>query len=217
MKKLKTVLGGVLVVAVVAACSETTSGPLEPQFTKGGIKPDLCPAYGDGTGLSGGSLKINTSGDPISVTVNAPAGYLIDLYCVKAGTVAEFINVAPPQASVTITAPSGKAVSHYSLRFVPATTEDGEWCSPGFWRANAQFHGANQWPVSTGTLYNSVISDPSVAGDPTLLDVLLAPNTYGGAAFNAVGTYLSLEKGLDVQFDENGDPIHNCPLSQQGN
>lgn len=212
MKKLK-VIGGVLVVVVAAACSETTSAPFEPQFVKGGIKSDICAAFGDGSGASGGSPKINTAGDPLSVTVNAPAGFLIDGYCVKAGTVAEFINVTPPQASVTITAPSGKSVSHYSVRYVPATTE-GEWCSPGFWRANAQFHGASQWPVSTGTLYNSVISDPSVAGNPTLLDVLLAPNTFGGAAFNAVGTYLSLEKGMDVQFDGNGDPIHNCLLSQ---
>jgi hypothetical protein len=78
-----------------------------------------CPA-----GTSG---VISTSGDPTSVTVTAPAGFLISGYCVKAGSENSGdgpVNVVvdPPQASVTITYPGGKAVSHYSYTLVAAPT-----------------------------------------------------------------------------------------------
>jgi hypothetical protein len=80
---------------------------------------DVCP------GLHSG--KIDTSGDPPSVTVTAPEGFLIDEYCVKAGSDAsdagvEFVPVNPPQATVTISHPSGKAVSHYSYSLVEIVT-----------------------------------------------------------------------------------------------
>jgi hypothetical protein len=64
-------------------------------------------------------------------------------------------------------------------------------------------------------LYNGIPLTPTVAGNPTLLQVLEAPQTYGGAAFNAVGTYLSIEAGLNVVFGVDGNQIHNCTLSQQ--
>lgn len=80
---------------------------------------EVCP------GLDSG--KIDTSGDPLSVTVTAPAGFLISGYCVKAGSDAsdagvEFVTVDPPQASVTISHSSGKAVSHYSYSLVQIVT-----------------------------------------------------------------------------------------------
>jgi hypothetical protein len=79
----------------------------------------VCP------GLDSG--KIDTSGDPGSVTVTAPEGYLISGYCVKAGSDESdagvaFVTVSPPQASVTISHPSGKAVSHYSYSLVAIQT-----------------------------------------------------------------------------------------------
>lgn len=80
---------------------------------------EVCP------GLDSG--KIDTSGDPASVTVTAPAGFLISGYCVKAGSDAsgagvEFVTVNPPQATVTISHTSGKAVSHYSYSLVEIQT-----------------------------------------------------------------------------------------------
>ena len=78
------------------------------------------------SGLDSG--KIDVSGDQTSVTVTAPAGYLIDQYCVKAGSVQGgtggpvYVTVNPPTKSVTITYPSGKAISHYSVSYVPVTT-----------------------------------------------------------------------------------------------
>ena len=75
----------------------------------------------------GDSGKIDVPGDKLSVTVSAPAGYLISSYCVKAGSVQGGtggpVNVVvdPPQKTVTITYPSGKAISHYSLTYVAVT------------------------------------------------------------------------------------------------
>ena len=83
----------------------------------------VCPPLDSG--------KIDTTGDPLSVTVTAPDGFLIDQYCVKAGSVQQgngpvFVDVDPPQKTVTITYPSGKAVSNYSYSLVPegGTTTD---------------------------------------------------------------------------------------------
>jgi hypothetical protein len=67
------------------------------------------------------SGKINTSGDPATVTVTAPAGYLIDGYCVKAGTTKHFIEVDPPAAIVVVDHPTVTSVSHYSLSYVAAS------------------------------------------------------------------------------------------------
>jgi hypothetical protein len=79
----------------------------------------ICPAYGDGTGASGGSTKIDVVGEQTVVTVTAPDGYLISGYCVKAGTQTTFVTVDPPQQTVQISAPNGKGVSHYSVIYVP--------------------------------------------------------------------------------------------------
>ena len=88
--------------------------------------PDVC------AGLDSG--KIDTTGDPATVTLTAPPPALITEYCVKAGSAQSgggpvYVTVDPPQASITIGHPTGKAVSHYSFSFegppettVPETT-----------------------------------------------------------------------------------------------
>ncbi|MDF0514837.1 hypothetical protein PX701_14490 [Agromyces sp. H3Y2-19a] len=78
----------------------------------------VCPSY-----LPNGTDKIDTTGDPKTVTVTAPDGKLIDYYCVKAGSVKngngpQIIDVEPPAKTVTITYPGGKAISHYSVHYV---------------------------------------------------------------------------------------------------
>ena len=73
-------------------------------------------------GLDSG--KIDTSGDPATVTVFAPEGKLISQYCVKAGSATqedggpEYVVVNPPVKTITFGHSSGKDVSHYSLSFV---------------------------------------------------------------------------------------------------
>jgi LPXTG-motif cell wall-anchored protein len=81
---------------------------------------DVCPA--------GDSGKIDTPGEPLSVTVTAPAGFLIDSYCVKAGSENQgdgpvVVDVVPPAAEVTITYPGGKEISHYSYTLVEIAEE----------------------------------------------------------------------------------------------
>lgn len=79
------------------------------------------------TGLDSG--KIDVVGSHKSVTVTAPAGYLIDGYCVKAGSIQqgngpEYVDVDPPVASITFEHSSGKDISHYAVSYVtiPSTT-----------------------------------------------------------------------------------------------
>lgn len=75
-------------------------------------------------GLDSG--KIDTQGDPSSVTITAPDGYLITEYCVKAGSAnqgdgPEYFTVDPPVKSLTISHSSGKDVSHYSFAYEKET------------------------------------------------------------------------------------------------
>jgi hypothetical protein len=76
----------------------------------------LCSAYGDGTGESGGTPKIDVAGN---VTITAPEGYLIDFYCVKAGQDTVIVPVDPPSESVVLAPPNGKGSSHYSAHYIP--------------------------------------------------------------------------------------------------
>jgi hypothetical protein len=90
------------------------------------LRANAAPGDNVCSGLDSG--KIDVSGEQTSITVTAPAGYLIDEYCVKAGSVQGgtggpvYVTVNPPTKSVTITYPSGKAISHYSVSYVPVTT-----------------------------------------------------------------------------------------------
>lgn len=77
------------------------------------------------------SGKIDTAGDPLTVTMTAPSGNLITQYCVKAGSdtsvpdgAVVYVTVDPPQAELTVAHPSGKSVSHYSFAWelIPVET-----------------------------------------------------------------------------------------------
>ena len=77
---------------------------------------EVCPPLDSG--------KIDTTGDPQTVTMTAPEGQVITEYCIKAGSTqsgagVEFIKVDPPVNSITVPHPSGKAVSHYSFAYEP--------------------------------------------------------------------------------------------------
>jgi len=89
------------------------------------------------TGLDSG--KIDTVGDPATVTITATPGYEITGYCVKAGSTQQgngpvYVTVDPPRTSITISHPSGKDVSHYSWSeskiVVPPTTQPPETTVP---------------------------------------------------------------------------------------
>jgi len=71
---------------------------------------------------------IDPSGEPTEITITAPEGMLIDAVCVKAGSVNNengpvVIVYDPPMAEVTFIYPGGKAISHYSVSYVPVPTD----------------------------------------------------------------------------------------------
>lgn len=85
--------------------------------------------------------------------------------------------------------------------------QQAEWCSPGFWKNHA---GTPPWPAGSQTLsYNGLGLQPPVDGDPTLLEVVSNPQTYGGPATNAVADYLSALARLNFT----GERVENCTLS----
>lgn len=56
------------------------------------------------------------------LTVTAPEGFLIDMYCVKAGTDPIIQPVDPPQETVTIDYPDNDTVSHFKIHLIEAPT-----------------------------------------------------------------------------------------------
>jgi hypothetical protein len=90
-------------------------------------------------------------------------------------------------------------------------TEPGVWCSPGFWRNNPIAAAAAA--AAGGFSLDDPYADfyDAIDGDPTLWQVLMSPQTYGGGPFNDVGDLLSLSHP-DVNFtgERVGD---SCPLS----
>lgn len=75
------------------------------------------------------STKIDTEGDPESVLIEAPAGYVITSYCIKAGSENQevggplYFEVDPPVESLTISYPGIDSVSHYSFTYEKKSTE----------------------------------------------------------------------------------------------
>jgi LPXTG-motif cell wall-anchored protein len=66
-------------------------------------------------------------GDP-ELTVTAPEGFLIDMYCVKTGSDqtgdgAVIVTVDPPLETVTIDHPTKQGVSHFIIHLIEAPTE----------------------------------------------------------------------------------------------
>lgn len=78
----------------------------------------------DGVCTALDSGKIDVSGSHETLTVEAPDGFLIDGYCVKAGSInqglgPEYFTLTTPVAELTFGHSSGKDISHYSLSFTP--------------------------------------------------------------------------------------------------
>jgi LPXTG-motif cell wall-anchored protein len=74
------------------------------------------------------SGKEDTEGDPDSVLLEAPEGYVITMYCVKAGSDNQevggplYFEVVPPVASLEVSYPEIDSVSHFSFSYEKVTT-----------------------------------------------------------------------------------------------
>jgi hypothetical protein len=97
----------------------------------------------------------------------------------------------------------------------------GEWCSPGYWRQSQHLDSWSATGYSPSNLFLASFPDyvlptakknPKFAPklNPTLMDILSAPQIYGGEAFNMVGELLS-SAHPDVNFI--GEREGNCPLN----
>ena len=85
--------------------------------------PAIAATIPDGVCAELDSGKTDVVGERVTVTVNAPDGFLIDSYCVKAGSAKqgegpEYFDV-DPVAVLTFGHTSGKDVSHWSVGYVP--------------------------------------------------------------------------------------------------
>ena len=122
---------------------------------------DLCPALDSG--------KIDTVGDPATVTFTAPAGYLITSYCVKAGTEAVFVTVDPPASSVTIDHPVKDSVSHYSVAYTngQTTTTYGETTTSADTTTTSESTSTSVDQSSTTTIRPSTSTSTSTPPDST--------------------------------------------------
>jgi hypothetical protein len=81
------------------------------------------PPVNEGVCAALDSGKIDVDGSVKTITVTAPEGYLIDRYCVKAGSInqgdgPEYVEVDPAKATVTFGHSTGKDISHYSVSYV---------------------------------------------------------------------------------------------------
>ena len=118
MRKM-TVLGAsaLLVAGLVASPAAAFAAPVLTDSEQYLDDVKVCEGYDSG--------KIDTTGDPEEVTLEAPEGQLITGYCVKAGSAnqgkgvggAYFVELDEPAASVTIDYPwgGGRAISHYAF------------------------------------------------------------------------------------------------------
>jgi hypothetical protein len=101
---------------VQEAAIQPLTKPVEEPFEK------KCEQSGEGWGV-----KVDTTGDPATVTVNADPGYLIDAYCVKAGSKEDAVHVIPvdpPAASVIIDHPVKDSVSHYQVHQIKKPVDE---------------------------------------------------------------------------------------------
>jgi hypothetical protein len=216
MKRLK--LGTGLILASIMALS--IGAPVAAQGNS-----DLpCPDYGDwvwnGTSwsLTGpndlGSQKFNTTGDPSSVTISAPDGYLISGYCVKGAGVQNLVVVDPPQEEVTIAVDGENnggnqpAVSNWSLIFVKERQDADYWCSPGFWAQNqGRLAGSPYDPgpyLDDSYVFNGKTYEVGYA--------LANPSKVKGPAFNAAADYLAEQFGWSGSYTSG----ENCPIDAHG-
>lgn len=63
-----------------------------------------------------------TDGDP-ELTVTAPEGFLIDMFCVKAGPTAIIVPVVPAVETVVIDFPDNDSVSHFAVHVIAEPSE----------------------------------------------------------------------------------------------
>jgi hypothetical protein len=228
----------ILVVPVLAAYPVSTQGVVPVFFDTGPGGNVTCEEvgdyeyasdrYDDGAQYGGTFMTINwTTTDNTYVSWSGEHGGMAVI--VKGGNAAHvyvygldpYFNwdaeLASPPVGQNQNVPG---LSNITFCYNPPAEDEGQWCSPGYWR---QSHHLDSWAatgISPDELYSAYFAPVSLSkkalseganANPTLWEVLQSPQWYGGEAFNNVGDLLS-EAHPDVDF--NGERIgDSCPLN----
>jgi hypothetical protein len=173
-----------------------------------------------GQNITGATITISGCGTEVGGTMtqggnNGSWKYISD-YCdptkVQASVTYNYTGRAPANPQLVI--------SHGCK---PAEESANIWCSPGYWKNNSEPWALTGYSPTDD--YNSTscgMTNP-VSGNPTLLQVVSSPQTYGGAAVNCVGQLLTntLCGGGQLNPDcPNSDSSicpDNCPFDSHGN
>lgn len=189
------------------------AAPVEPQG-----QPDfICDEDTDGW-----LTKVDNDAEGNTVHVTAPEGFLIDKYCVKAGTTKHLIAVDPASASVDIDHPEKDSVSHYQIHVIPAPTEPED---PKFVPCTAtgsrHFTSLDEWNLTeTRSAGHNVLvenglhvyTDTDVTGSPDprkaagYLPVDFALKDYGTFDLDWTGTSPAPGGQMLVDLDNDGTP-----------
>lgn len=165
MRKI-SVLGALALLMVGA-----TAGPAVAADTYETLTSDTCPK----------ELKVDTTDEPMSITIKADDGDLITSYCVKAGSTQQglgpvLVTLETPVSEVTFTYPNAeKAISHYAVY-----TQDSPASSPS---PSTSVSPSPSTSASSSASPSPLVStSPSGAADPTATPstAVAGANTAGG-------------------------------------
>jgi hypothetical protein len=175
----------------------------------------LAPAQVGKWDWDGNALEITSvSADSVVANWASTQGVGVVVVSANGGALQMAFRYDPPATGGTV-GNANVVVDHITFCWnppppPPPPPPPSQWCSPGYWRNHATSWGPTG--LSPSALYASYITDPAVKGRPTVLDVLQAPQKYGGSAFNAVADLLS-DRHPNLNWGY-GDPrTDNCPLN----
>lgn len=168
-------------------------------------------------GSGGWTTKFDDDeGYPDTVEYTAPSGFLVDKYCVKAGSTQQgngplIVDVTPPASTVTIDYPEKDSISHYVVHLIAAQVE----VSPQLPDVNDECGVEDDGillPVNTSLVTYSLNGNVVTA-------TLVSPSTHDfGAPLNG---YLVAENGLTAtytvihEFSDEPCEVVVCPANTE--
>lgn len=190
-----------LVFSGVAMAATYIPGPIEGSGG-GGTCPQTYPwtkIDAPSGSASGDWGSFTYGGNWLTYDVNQ---YYTLYLCIKYSDTNDGWVIVGPEAG-TVTTQTGQDISHVSWYFVYEPQDEGQWCSPGYWR---QEHHLDAW-AATGYSPGDEYLDTGF----TLWEILQDPTTFARLGlFEAVGDLLS---GAHPDVDFLGVRVEDsCPL-----
>lgn len=171
-------------------------------------------------GSGGWGVKIDTEGDPETVTVYADPGMLIDKYCVKAGSGdnSAYIQIVnPPSATVVIDHNVKNSVSHYVVHQIPAPVASAPQATALLVPCVAESGLNDKVSVSvtnTDDDTDAAVTYTIVLGGQTK-NLELADGATGNVEFGdlTVGSYTATVTGTDGTVTTNSVTVKTCTVT----